>query len=178
MLVLHGKYFLGRRVVGFRNDFCIACNTPRLAYQHRTFDLLHIFFIPLLPLGFWRRWHCSVCGNDPHANVRTRTSFKWVGTILLGLIAVLFWTVPIDQEMSGEDAIYFQVIKYGAPVVFAIALFLTIRGKRAPNLKEKLLMIQPAHDTTCPLCGTMLAPRDDSWQCLECGIRRMALPPR
>ena len=31
---------------------------------HRTFDVLHVFFIPFLPLGFWKRWLCAMCGAE------------------------------------------------------------------------------------------------------------------
>ena len=55
MLVIHGVYRWGRKLVAYRNDYCLSCAAPRLAFQHRTFDVLHAFWIPLIPIGLWKR---------------------------------------------------------------------------------------------------------------------------
>src|SRR5262249_35658489 len=91
MLVVYGIYKVARRIVAFRNDYCLSCAAPRLAYRHRTFDILHVFWLPVLPLGMWKRWHCSACGNDPHRQFRTSRGMKWLGIALLAFFALVFW---------------------------------------------------------------------------------------
>jgi hypothetical protein len=60
MIHIHyGRYRLLSRRVGYRADYCLTCDSPRIAEQYRTLDLFHIYFVPLLPLGLWRHWHCQ-----------------------------------------------------------------------------------------------------------------------
>ena len=78
MLIIHGVYHLWPKRVGFRNDYCLGCDKPRRSFAVRTFDVGHLFWIPILPVGLWKHWKCSECGRDPHVHVRTRRSFNWV----------------------------------------------------------------------------------------------------
>lgn len=103
MLVMHGTYSLARKLVAYRNDYCLQCDAPRLAFQHRTFDVLHAFFLPVLPLGLWKRWQCAVCGRNPHESGRTRKSLKWAGTAILGLMSLSMWVVSTQEKP--EDAV-------------------------------------------------------------------------
>jgi hypothetical protein len=132
MLILHGVYSFRPRIVAYRNDFCLSCTAPRVAYQIRTFDVLHIFFVPLIPLGFLRRWHCAVCTNDPHVHPGTRKGFKWAGVVVLALVAIVVWAVP------DRDAITWT-IRVVSPVAFDAALWHTLKSKPDLRLKDKLL---------------------------------------
>jgi ribosomal protein S27AE len=174
MLLLHGKYHLARKVVEYRNDYCLGCASPQLALRHRTFDLLHIFFIPVLPLGAWKRWHCRRCGRDPHANPNTRRSFKWAGTALLGLMALVMWTIPISEIPADSQAMTWAM-RVALPIGFVAALRATLKSKPDPNLAAHLARVVPLTDAVCPLCSVMLAPRERGWSCPKCGILRSAL---
>jgi len=85
MLVV-GSYSYRKTIVAYRNDYCLTCDAPRLAHRIRSLEVLHVYFIPLLPLGFFRNWKCSACGADPHVSVRTSKVMKWMG---VGVLAVL-----------------------------------------------------------------------------------------
>jgi len=52
MLIINGIYRFRPKHVAFPNDYCLSCSQPRRSVQIRTFDTLHIFWIPILPLGF------------------------------------------------------------------------------------------------------------------------------
>ena len=168
MLIIHGTYHFLPKTTAFRNDYCLACAAPRRSFRIRTFDVLHVFWIPLLPVGLWSRWHCSACGGDPHVSGKTRRSFKIAGLVLLALFAVLFWIVPIEP---GEEAT-FWVLRFAAP----IGAILTFRHLRsAPpdtNLARELTRIPPASDMSCPGCSTPLV-RSADWYCPQCGMKRM-----
>ena len=56
MLLVNGLYHFRPTRVAFRNDFCMSCHLPRRSVQIRTFDVWHLFRIPILPLGFPRRY--------------------------------------------------------------------------------------------------------------------------
>ena len=51
MIIIHGVYRFAPKRRAFRNDFCLTCKAN---------------WIPLLPLGVWKKRVCSVCGRDPH----------------------------------------------------------------------------------------------------------------
>ncbi|HKV63349.1 MAG TPA: hypothetical protein VJO16_15665 [Candidatus Acidoferrum sp.] len=94
MIIVYGVYRWMAKRVAFRNDYCLACGEPRRAVQVRTFDVGHIFWIPILPAGFWKRWVCTVWGCDPHGSGKTRRGAKWVGLFILLLFSVVFWFRP------------------------------------------------------------------------------------
>jgi hypothetical protein len=174
MLIVHGTYSWGRRLVAYRNDYCLRCDAQRLAFQHRTFDVLHVFFVPLVPLGLWKRWHCSVCGNDPHVSGRTRKSLKWAGVAILLLMSVSGWAVSTREKP--EDAAFIWGMRILAPAAFAWALWATLKAPPEVKLEERLRAVPPNMDSTCPVCRVMLLPSEPAWQCPQCGMRRGALP--
>ena len=168
MLVIHGRYFLARRILAFRNDYCLACAAPRLALRHRTFDVLHVFWIPLLPLGFWKRWHCSSCGQDPHAQVRTSRAVKWIGVGLLAFFGVVGWLAPIKPG----DEVVTWFMRIGLPLGALWAGWATARSVEPESLKERLAAVRPHDDPSCPLCGNGLVLLDATWRCTKCGVER------
>src|SRR5258708_39448951 len=60
-LAHEGVHSYNSRIVAYRNDFCLSCEAPRRAHQVRSFKAYRVFYIPVLPLGFWREWQCSEC---------------------------------------------------------------------------------------------------------------------
>jgi len=174
MLVLHGTYFWWRKIVAYRNDYCLTCAAERVAFQHRTFYVHHIFWVPVLPLGWWKRWHCSECGSDPHANPRTRRGFKWAGVAVLALISVSGWAVSVQEQP--DDVAFIWGLRLGAPVATIWALWSTLKSPEDVKLRERLRAVRPIEDATCPRCNVMLVPGEAAWRCPLCGISRTALP--
>jgi hypothetical protein len=138
--------------VAFRNDYCLACGEARRAVQVRTFDVGHIFYIPILPAGFWKRWVCTVCGRDPHVSGKTRRGFRWAGLVILVLVAFLFWADSPEPEAVAA----FWVLRIVTPVGAALVLWHLLRTPKEPTLKARLATIPPAADTVCPFCGAQL----------------------
>jgi len=174
MLVVHGTYHWARKIVGYRNDYCLTCNSQRLAFQHRTFDAIHIFFIPVLPLGLWKRWHCSVCGSNPHASTRTRRSLKWAGVAILLLMSLSGWAVSTSEQP--DDVAIIWGMRILSPIAFVWALRVTLKDTPEVNLKEQLRAVAPILDANCPVCHVMLSPTEPAWRCPQCGMHRRALP--
>lgn len=167
MLVIHGTYHLFPKRVAFRNDFCLKCGAQRRAFQIRTFDILHVFWVPLLPIGFWKRWRCTSCGADPHANVKTRRSYKIAGVAILLLMTLGFWFAPIEKG----DEVLFWALRIGAPLLAVWAIWNIRTTPVEPTLTQQLAAVAPAQDATCPLCGFALA-NTPTWHCPRCGLRR------
>jgi hypothetical protein len=168
LLIVYGVYHWMAKRVAFRNDFCLACGEARRAVQVRTFDVGHIFWIPLLPAGFWKRWVCTVCGRDPHVSGKTRRGFKWAGLFILVLVAFIFWA-----DSAEPDAVaVFWIGRIATPVGAALLLWHLLRTPKEPTLKAMLATIPPAADTVCPFCGAQLLILGSQCSCPVCGVVR------
>jgi hypothetical protein len=173
-MIVAGHYSYGRKLVAYRNDYCLSCEAPRRAYRVRSFEVLHIFFVPLLPLGFWRSWQCSVCGRDPHVNPRVHKFWFWAVIVFLAAVSVGLWIAPLSQTDSADDRLAIWVMRFVGPVIALFILYHMPLQKPRLRLKEKLTEVQPAHEAICPLCQNALIP-GDRWRCPNCGVERDAL---
>src|SRR5712671_2886084 len=102
MVIIHGQYHFGRRKVGARKDFCNACKRECLSELWRSFDCLHFFWIPLLPVGTHERWLCTLCNQNPR-KIQTRKGFKIAGLVASGLMLVMF---SFDRETKERGTIW------------------------------------------------------------------------
>jgi hypothetical protein len=178
VLVIHGTYHWARAILAFRNDYCLTCARPRLAFLHRTFDVLHVFFIPILPLGVWKRWRCAECGRNPHARAATARPLKWAGIVLLIVGAIVFWTTTPDRRAGQDnDPTMVWTFRVTLPIAAAFAIRHTLRAKAPERLAPHLRGIAPNRDSTCPRCGTTLTVAAPWYRCGRCGLERRALPP-
>jgi hypothetical protein len=171
VLILHGVYAFSKKVVGYRNDYCLKCNAPRRALQVRSFKVLHLFFVPLVPLGLWREWECSVCGSDPHAQVGTRKSMKWAGVVALIVVAVIAWVGPTKDE---KDVEFMWAMRIGCPLAAVALAIHTARSAPDANLSALLKQVPPADEIACALCGGVLIS-GERWRCSHCGVQRFVV---
>jgi hypothetical protein len=171
MFLIHGVYRFWPKRVAFRNDYCLRCQTPRRSIAIRTFDVGHIFWIPFLPVGFWKHWKCTVCGQDPHVHVKTRRSFKWAGLICLLFMSAAFWVAPVDSDP--ELMIIGWMLRVAAPLGAVLLFVHLLRTPKEPSLRQRLAAIEPASDAVCPFCGTpLIAGAGTRWSCTGCGALR------
>lgn len=168
MLIIHGIYHLRSRRIAFRNDYCLSCQQSRRSFQIRTFDVAHVFWIPILPLGFWKRWICAACGRQPDVSARMRRPFKWAGLFVLLFLSVLTWAAQPPPDF-GVGA---WVIRIGAAVGVVLLLVHLLRTPKEPSRDEHLKAISPATDTICPFCGIQLLSLGSKCSCPVCGILR------
>ena len=173
MFAIHGTYHFKPKRLAFRNDYCLRCGQPRRAVQVRTFDVWHIFWIPVLPLGFWKPWICTVCGGQPHITTKTRRPFKWAGVFVLLVFSAAFWAMPVEPEEPDAAPIAISwVVRIGGPLGAILVLIHLLRSPRDPSLKERLAGVQPASDTSCPFCGAQLLMLASQCSCPVCGVVR------
>ena len=171
MIFIHGTYHWRPKRIAFRNDYCRVCNGPTVSVLIRTLDVLHIFWIPVLPLGFWSRWFCLRCSARPHQTVVTRRAFKIAGAVVFILMSLGVW-IPLPPDTEGIEMIW------ALRVVFPLALVFTLvsifRHKPGPKLREQLAAVPPFEGWSCPICGGQLygAP---AHVCLTCGAQHRPL---
>jgi hypothetical protein len=168
LLIFHGIYQLRPKRIAFRNDYCLSCRRPCRSVQIRTFDAWHVFWIPLLPLGFHKRWRCTTCGRLPHVYPGTRRGFKWAGLVVLLIFTAAFWAI----QLTADTLIMGWVIRVAAPLGAILTLVHLLRSPKDRSLEEKLAAIPPASDTVCPFCGSALLLLSSQCSCPSCGIVR------
>lgn len=170
MLIIHGAYHFWPRRVAFRNDYCLYCRERRGSIAFRTFDVGHVFWIPILPVGLWKHWRCTTCGRDPHVNPGTRRSFKWAGLVVLLCVAVIFWAAPITQE-DAELVAFTWAVRIAAPAGAMLLIRHVLGTSKEPSLRQLLKTVPCAADTVCPFCKTPLVS-GPHWSCPACGAVR------
>ncbi len=169
MFIIHGAYHFWPKRVAFRNDYCLTCGQASRAVAIRTFDVGHIFWIPFLPVGFWKHWRCTFCGKDPHTSPRTRRSLKWAGLLCLVFVCALSWTVPVEPDSATISWVFRIVAPVGAILLFVHLL----SSPRDSSLRKKLATVPPADETICPFCKTPLVTGNAArWSCPGCGVVR------
>jgi len=169
LIIVHGIYRFRPKRVAFRNDYCFSCARPCRSIQVRTFDVWHLFWIPLLPLGFRKPWCCTTCRRPPHAYPGTRRGFKWAGLGVLLFLAAAFWFAPLTPDML----VMGWLCRVGAPIGAIFTLRHILRAPEEPSLREKLAAIPSASDTVCPFCGSALLFQSSRYSCPACGVVRV-----
>ena len=169
MLLIHGTYHFRPKRIAFRNDYCLPCARPRRAVQIRTFDAEHIFWIPLVPIGFRNRWYCTVCERQTDVSGRTRRGFIWAGLLILVMFCAAGWAAPM--EAGSEVPIW--LLRIGAPIGAALVLVHLFRTRGEPSRKEQLANIPPATDMVCPFCGVDMMMVSSKCSCPKCGVARL-----
>ncbi len=171
MLIVKGAYHFWPKRVAFRNDYCLSCKAPRRSVAVRTFDVGHIFWIPLLPVGFWRHWTCSACGRKPHAGRKSLRSIKWIALSSLIGASALVWSVPLESNPG--SIFFFWLFRIGGPIGAIVLLVDLLRFTEPRSLRKKLATVPEAADTICPFCATPLVVGTGTrWSCPGCGVVR------
>ena len=167
MIIIHGTYRFGLKKIAVRNDFCNACRNEGVAEQWQSFDFVHIFWIPLIPLGMKRPWTCSFCGKDPRNETRMGPVVRSI--LLLGLLVMLcdLWIDRHPQNPPGPMA-------YGITAVLCGLGFWLLYGafKRPTGLtnEQRRARVIPLSTDECLYCHLPLTQKPHP-HCLPCGIR-------
>jgi hypothetical protein len=172
MLVIHGVYHWRPKPVAFRNDYCIRCGAERVAIQVRTIDVFHVFFVPLLPLGLYKRWRCLQCGNPPSLPRATGVRQSVKVFVLLGTLAM---AVPVwlpSKMTSRGDLIGLWIGRFVVLIPALLVVRWLKRGSVDVERRERLKSIRPSDATICPLCRIPLLLMEPA-RCHKCGIVRL-----
>jgi hypothetical protein len=175
MLVIHGIYRVLPSRVAFRNDYCMVCEAPRRAMQVQTLDWLHVYFIPVIPLGFRKRWLCAECGMCPHQIHLTRRLLEVAALVVFVSFTAFFWCVCLFIVPGiAEDPPVFWIFGVISPLgAIATATHLAMSGPDVSGYEYRLRELPPADDVNCPFCGVPLVDEYFECHCPSCGVRRM-----
>lgn len=164
MFLIFGTHFFGLRNYAYKFMYCNHCKMPRLFIQTRAFAWGHIFWIPLIPLGYKYNWYCASCAKDDNA---VPTSF---GSKLVLLIALLtaFYFVTFGKlvDSLGESTIWWQI---GVGILVMWSLYTVVYHFKTKE-KNKYKYILPLEDKEfCAICdGELVISNKKQLQCKDC----------
>lgn len=164
--MIYGRYRWFSKRTAYRSDFCLNCQSPQIAERFRTVDFLHVYFVPIFPLGRWQHWHCSQCSEDPHKRRHTGRWVKVVGAAVFGLLTVIYL---ILATVGNHPDSWGMVVLFS--IVFLVFLVLAVRHQSGISLNEGLENIPVLDEETCLYCGGEL------WgmplECEDCHLYRL-----
>jgi len=151
MLILHGHYKFRKRKVSCRNDYCTICNRDEFTEGIRSFRVIHIFFIPLIPIGFATEWRCTSCGKDPFSRRPISRGLAITGFVLsLSLLAVSVAALWEERRNNPGGLCIVLVMLGGLAFVTANSL----SGKRRSEYLARRKAVMPLRTDVCPYCAT------------------------
>ncbi|MGC4043079.1 MAG: hypothetical protein QM758_04680 [Armatimonas sp.] len=179
MLIIWGFHRFARKLIGYRNDYCLNCNREQVSEWQKSFHMGHLYWIPLIPLGIRREWFCTVCGANPHARVATSKGFKrFVAGIFL-LITIFFTTFAVIATANlnpdfakPADAMGMWIAAAVAGLISTGAIWWATFTGGAPDLGALLQQVGPLSKTECRYCGGGL---DGEGSCANCQITHYPL---
>jgi hypothetical protein len=171
MFVYTGFYKLRKRVTGYRRNYCGSCKKNQTIFRIRFFPVLHIWFVPLLPLFYGVGWACEECENSDE---RTGAWFVWSIAFLLVAIGSLFIGNSF-VDATDEDSKLFLVVGSslvgGAILVGLSAIYVGRRNRRLSNeTREQFHQEFLEREATCWVCGGDLLLKPNL-HCGECSAR-------
>jgi len=167
MLLLHGHYKFFRRRAAVRNAWCTVCKQPRLAVGMRSLVVIHLFYIPVLPVARVTDWFCATCDNDVRANITSRPGILRWGLVLAGVLLVAGLWVLAYALLTGEDALTAKNSRTAEGVASGVTLmvmggiwgwvsFRQHRRIRALGFDDGTTPVAPLAGDRCPLCGDLV----------------------
>jgi hypothetical protein len=163
MFVIYGTHHFAARTVGFRPDFCMSCQNEVISVESRSFDVGHMYWLPLIPLGFRRHWRCRTCGNNPRS-VRTGATVQVFAAVMFFIVSVVLWMEPASP---GNEA-FAWIVRIALPLL-GLAILANLRKRKEEDhaLRDRLRRLKSVGDA-CPLCGQRVTAGPER-RCTKCG---------
>lgn len=170
MIFILGKYHWQPQILGYRNDYCLTCDGQQVCVLRKTNDFIHVYYVPVFPVGRSTHWHCLECDTHPHQRVTTGRGTKLVAAFLAWVIAAIFWGLPAAQA----DQFTFMCIAFGATIVGLLSWRSWLNHKPTPTLPERLKEVPVLTPEFCLNCDAELFPLTDT--CLDCEVEYFPTP--
>ncbi len=162
--MIHGTYRFGKKRVACRNAFCTTCGAPRFAEAFRSLIVLHLFFVPLLPLAVSVRWICTSCGKEIDARRPSRPGILFVGS-LLGLLLMVIGLITLGQGKEKDTA--WGCLLLGPLLIAGMVHELLKKGHHRYEAAKQA--VPPLRADQCPYCRSILLSGKPP-HCLGCDV--------
>lgn len=145
--MVHGFYRFGSRRIACRNAYCTTCGEARFSEGRRSWVVLHVAFIPVLPVGVETRWYCQRCGEEVDAH-RPSRPWAFVAGMILGLVACVAGVSFLREEHERDAALGCFLL--GAALLGGCAYGLKSAKYRAYEAGRR--GVTPLAGDHCPYC--------------------------
>jgi hypothetical protein len=166
---LFGVYKLAPKQIAYRQDYCIHCQCNRVAFLDRYWGILHIVFVPILPLGRVRSWRCSSCNLHPRLKAIPLDAWR----VILAFVAFVpmtfaFWCMTPEPDTAETIWLCRGLLSVGV-----IWLAWWISGQmRAPGwVKQRAKEAGLVSTNICIRCGSGMVSTEPA-HCPACGLER------
>jgi hypothetical protein len=161
-----GIYYFGSKRVACRNDYCTVCREPTLGEGRRSIVVLHLFFVPLLPLGMKTRWFCIACRQETDAKRPSRKGILIAGMGFGGLMAL----VGVTGMTEGHELLPgLGLVGFGLGLMALLGWM--IRSRSFAEYKEWKRMIPPLGTAACPYCEQPVTTVGKTVRCPACDVK-------
>ena len=162
MILFYGIKKLRKKKVGYGKDHCNACEQEALVEKWRWFNWFHIFWIPLIPLGYGHNWMCTLCDQDANARYKTDIYRKVFISVVLFAIALLMFQPGVIDSLE-----YGLIVKILSILFFLASVVWVIKHKKLPSKDTYRQNITPVDVSICAYCNNPLS-MSPTLSCISC----------
>ena len=145
--MIHGTYLFGRKRVACRNAYCTNCKAARFAEGFRSLVVLHLCFIPVLPIATRVRWFCTSCQKEIDARRPSRPWILGAGVFCGFVITFLGVVLLLD---GNEKETWLGCIIFGPLMVAGLIYMLRKQAYRSYVVAQEV--VPPLLGDHCPYC--------------------------
>jgi hypothetical protein len=163
--MIHGHYYLGKKRVACRNAYCTTCHAARFAEGRRSLVILHLNFVPILPIGTIVRWFCSACKGEVDAH---RPSRPWIliAGIFFGLLITFVAVMTLIEGKEKEPP--WGGLLLGPLIVVGLGYMIGRQDYKGYLAGQQT--VTPLKGDRCPYCGLPLVAAKTP-RCRACKIK-------
>jgi hypothetical protein len=170
MFIIYGVYKWGKKSIGYKKDFCGRCKSVTVWHRIRFFPVIHIIFIPLIPLGIFKTWTCSTCRQNPRGTSIVFAYILGVFAILLIFHSLLmFYSGIVDSD---SDILSVGVVLLCISIVVIALMIYTIRSAKRYNRLRKGMLEghESLLNSPCLYCNGQIKISGRQYpSCVNCG---------
>lgn len=149
---------------GYKIAPCNHCDAPRTIVEWSWNQWLHVFYIPLLPMGKAGSWQCAACGLEPKEKKATSIVVK----LVLLLMLLLFAPIPIIGGFEAmEPWIYWPLMALIAWFFWLVIKSMVTHRKTMKKFAQEN-MLPLLSKEACELCEGKLESNKNVLQCQDC----------
>lgn len=163
MYIFYGIKKVRKKKLGYGKDYCNACEQEAIVEKWQWFRWLHLFWIPLIPLGYQHNWVCTLCNKDANAQYK-RGLF---GKVVISLITLLIATFLIFIPEVTEPLAYGLLIRILSVPLFLVSVVWAYKHEKEQSKDEKRKNITPVDTGKCVYCKYPLA-MSPTLSCISC----------
>jgi len=170
MLIIYGWYKWGKKFIGYKKDLCYRCKTKTVWHRLRYFPFVHIFWIPLLPLGVFKEWVCDQCQKSP------KPSSSIGGSMIFGILGVpilLLALLVLGAGFTGDSGVLWLglLMLCISAAIFGYMIYRIRVSRRDKQLREATRDEQDSllHEPCLYCLGEIQLLSKPA--CIDCGAR-------